>query len=71
MRSRTAGTAALVLVDDTTPPRAEPALFDEMLAGFRRQQVSRRLNSSLIAAGGALPVPTCARCGATGRPLDR
>ncbi|SBW17702.1 integrase family protein [Candidatus Protofrankia californiensis] len=48
MRSRTAGTAALVLVDDATPPRAEPALFDELLAGFRRQQVSRRPSSSII-----------------------
>ncbi|WP_007507678.1 tyrosine-type recombinase/integrase [Pseudofrankia saprophytica] len=48
MRSRTAGTAALALVDGATPLRAEPVLFDEMLAGFRRQQVSRRLSSSLI-----------------------
>ncbi|HEY3632462.1 MAG TPA: hypothetical protein VGL21_16265 [Jatrophihabitantaceae bacterium] len=30
-----------------------------------------RLVETLIAAGGALPVPTCARCGATGRPLTR
>ncbi|KLL12438.1 hypothetical protein BL254_23805 [Protofrankia sp. BMG5.30] len=37
-----------MLVDGATPPRAEPALFDAMLAGWRRQQVSRRLGSSII-----------------------
>lgn len=45
---RTAGTAALVLVDGATPLRAEPALFEAMLEGWRRQQVSRRLGSSII-----------------------
>jgi len=45
---RTAETAALMLVDGATPLRAEPALFEAMLEGWRRQQVSRRLGSSII-----------------------
>ncbi|WP_232304037.1 hypothetical protein [Pseudofrankia sp. DC12] len=45
---RSVGSAALVLVDGATPPRAEPVLFDAMLEGWRRQQVSRRLGASII-----------------------
>jgi hypothetical protein len=43
------GSAALVLVDGATPLRPEPALFEAMLDGWRRQRLSRRLSSSLIA----------------------
>jgi len=43
-----AGSAALVLVDGATPLRPEPALFEAMLEGWRRQQLSRRLSGSLI-----------------------
>lgn len=46
--SRRPGSAALVLVDSATPLRPEPALFEAMLEGWRRQQVSRRLSGSLI-----------------------
>lgn len=42
------GAAALALVGSATPPRVESALFEEMLAGWRRQQLSRRLGGSLI-----------------------
>ena len=42
------GSAALVLVDGATPLRPEPALFEAMLEGWRRQQLSRRLSGSLI-----------------------
>ena len=45
---RAVGSAALVLVDGATPLRPEPALFEAMLEGWRRQQLSRRLSSSLI-----------------------
>jgi integrase/recombinase XerC len=45
---RAVGCAALVLVDGATPLRPEPALFAAMLEGWRRQQLSRRLSSSLI-----------------------
>lgn len=45
---RTGGSAALVLVDGATPLRPEPALFDAMLEGWRRQQSSRRLTGSLV-----------------------
>jgi integrase/recombinase XerC len=44
-----AGSAALVLVDGATPLRREPALFDAMLEGWRRQQSARRLTVPLIA----------------------
>jgi integrase/recombinase XerC len=47
---RVAGSAALVLVDGATPLRVEPALFEAMLAGWRRQQESRRLGASIVAA---------------------
>jgi integrase/recombinase XerC len=43
---RRPGSAALVLVDGATPLRPEPALFEAMLEGWRRQ--SRRLSGSLI-----------------------
>src|SRR3982074_807295 len=46
---RGVGSAALVLVDGATPLRPEPALFEAMLDGWRRQRLSRRLSSSLIA----------------------
>jgi integrase/recombinase XerC len=45
---KAAGPAALVLVDGATPLRPEPALFDAMLEGWRRQQVARRLTGPLI-----------------------
>ncbi len=49
-QQRTAGSAALSLVDGATPLREEPALFEAMLAGWRRQQQSRRLGASIVAA---------------------
>ncbi|WP_034721364.1 tyrosine-type recombinase/integrase [Intrasporangium chromatireducens] len=39
---------ALALVTGATPLRGESALFEEMLGGWRRQQLSRRLGASLI-----------------------
>ncbi len=42
------GVAALSVLGGATPLRAESALFEEMLAGWRRQQLSRRLGGSLI-----------------------
>lgn len=48
MAERAVGSAALVLVDGATPLRPEPALFEAMLEGWRRQQLSRRLSGSLI-----------------------
>ncbi|MFI5081287.1 MAG: tyrosine-type recombinase/integrase [Streptosporangiales bacterium] len=45
---RTAGSAALMLVDGATPLRPEPALFEAMLEGWRRQQAARRLSRPLI-----------------------
>ena len=45
---KAAGSAALVLVDGAVPLRPEPALFDAMLEGWRRQQVARRLTGPLI-----------------------
>jgi len=47
---RVAGSSALVLVEGATPLRVEPALFDSMLAGWRRQQQSRRLGDSIVDA---------------------
>jgi integrase/recombinase XerC len=46
--SGAAGAAALALVEGATPLRVEPALFEAMLAGWRRQQASRRLTGSII-----------------------
>lgn len=45
-----AGSAALALVDGATPLRVEPALFEAMLSGWRRQQESRRLSPSIVGA---------------------
>ena len=42
------GGVALALVAGATPARVESALFDQMLLGWRRQQLSRRLGGSLI-----------------------
>jgi hypothetical protein len=42
------GAVALALVGGATPLRVESALFEEMLLGWRRQQLSRRLGGSLI-----------------------
>src|SRR5260370_2875375 len=44
---KAAGSAALVLVDGAVPLRPEPALFDTMLEGWRRQQAARRLTGPL------------------------
>lgn len=46
--TRVGGSAALSLVTRATPARLEPALFEAMLAGWRRQQQSRRLSESII-----------------------
>jgi integrase/recombinase XerC len=48
--ARVAGSAPLVLVDGATPLRVESALFESMLEGWRRQQQSRRLSESIVAA---------------------
>ena len=45
---KAAGSAALVLVDSAVPLRPEPALFEAMLAGWRRQQGARRLSGPLV-----------------------
>ena len=45
---KAAGSAALVLVDGAVPLRPEPALFEAMLEGWRRQQGARRLSGPLI-----------------------
>lgn len=42
------GVAALALVAGAEPLRLASVLFEEMLAGWRRQQLSRRLGGSLI-----------------------
>jgi integrase/recombinase XerC len=48
-RGPVAGSAALALVaDGATPVQPAAALFEAMLAGWRRQQLSRRLSGSLI-----------------------
>jgi len=44
------GTAALVLLDAATPLNPEPALFEAMLEGWRRQHAARRLSPGIIAA---------------------
>jgi len=45
-----AGSAALALVDGATPLRVESVLFESMLAGWRRQQQSRCLGTSIVDA---------------------
>ncbi|MGZ4664810.1 MAG: hypothetical protein ACXV5Q_07110 [Frankiaceae bacterium] len=47
-RGVASGSAALVLVEGATPVRPEWTLFEAMLSGWRRQQVSRRLSPSLV-----------------------
>jgi integrase/recombinase XerC len=42
---RPTGAAALVVVRGIQQLRPEPALFESMLEGWRRQQESRRLGS--------------------------
>ena len=42
------GVASLALVAGATPLRVESVLFDQMLVGWRQQQQSRRLGTSLI-----------------------
>jgi hypothetical protein len=42
------GVASLALVAGAAPVRVESALFEQMLVGWRRQQLSRRLGGSLI-----------------------
>lgn len=42
------GAAALAVAGGATPLRVESLLFEEMLVGWRRQQLSRRLGGSLI-----------------------
>ena len=44
---RSAGSAALVLVGAATPLRPEPALFEAMLEGWRRQHAARRLSPTI------------------------
>lgn len=46
--TRVAGSAALSLVTAATPQRPESGLFEAMLAGWVRQQQSRRLGESII-----------------------
>jgi hypothetical protein len=48
---KAAGPAALVLADGAVPLRPDPALFEAMLEGWRRQQAARRLTGPLIEAG--------------------
>jgi hypothetical protein len=43
-----AGSAALVLVEGVVPIRPEPALFEAMLEGWRRQQAARRLSTGVV-----------------------
>ena len=45
---KAAGPAALVLAVGAVPLRPEPALFDAMLEGWRRQQAAQRLTGPLI-----------------------
>ena len=47
---RVAGSAALTVVTGCAPVRAEPALFEAMLDGWRSQQLARRLGESIIGA---------------------
>ncbi len=48
MTRSAAGPAALVLAGGAMPLRPEPALFEAMLEGWRRQQAARRLSGPLI-----------------------
>jgi site-specific recombinase XerD len=44
---RSAGSAALVLVGTATPLHPEPALFEAMIEGWRRQHAARRLSPTI------------------------
>ena len=46
---RLTGAAALVVVEGVQQLRPEAGLFESMLEGWRLQQESRRLGSSIIA----------------------
>ncbi|MGH9157373.1 MAG: tyrosine-type recombinase/integrase [Acidimicrobiales bacterium] len=50
MAGRTAGSAALVLVDGAIELRPEPALFEAMIEGWRRQHTARRLSPAITVA---------------------
>jgi site-specific recombinase XerD len=50
MARRSAGSAALVLVGEATPLHPEPALFEAMIEGWRRQHSARRLSPSITKA---------------------
>jgi len=50
---KAAGSAGLVLVDGAVPLRPEPALFDAMLEGWRRQKAARRHGAVADRAGRA------------------
>jgi integrase/recombinase XerC len=47
---RLAGSAALVLVEGAIPLRPEPALFEAMIEGWRRQHSARRLSPTITKA---------------------
>jgi integrase/recombinase XerC len=50
MVRRTAGSAALVLAGEAIPLHVEPALFEAMIEGWRRQHSARRLSPSITRA---------------------
>jgi len=50
MRRRAAGSAALVLAGELTPLHPEPALFEAMIEGWRRQHAARRLSPTITRA---------------------
>ena len=50
MVRRTAGSAALVLAGAATPLHVEPALFEAMIEGWRRQHSARRLSPTITRA---------------------
>ncbi len=50
MVRRAAGAAALVLAGEAIPLHVEPALFEAMIEGWRRQHAARRLSPSITRA---------------------
>lgn len=50
MSARATGSAALVLAEEPTPLHVEPALFEAMIEGWRRQHAARRLSPSITRA---------------------
>ncbi len=50
MARRAAGSAALVLAGEAIPLHVEPALFEAMIEGWRRQHAARRLSPSITRA---------------------